>query len=222
MAQLIDIHPQTPQIRLVDKVANALSKGEIMAYPTTSGYALGCMLGNAEGLERIRKIRDLQEKQDWTLMCSSISQAAKFAKIDNDAFRTLRSLENGKYTFILKALPELSRRAQSKRGTIGVRIAQKQSIIDILETLDCPILSTSLLMPNDDDIAQGHQVHKGWSKGLELEAFYESYMVMDALDSLVDIVIESGEISNSPTTVVDLSGNEPNVIRIGEGENIWK
>lgn len=221
MSDFIQIHPDDPQERLVKKVVADLKSNAIMAYPTTSGYALGCALGNNDGIERIRKIRDLQEKQDFSLMCSSISQASTYARIDNSIFQTIKNLDRGKYTFLLKSLPDLPRKTQSKRRTVGIRIASKVAIANILEELGEPILSTSLLMPNDDDSKHGYKVHHGWSKGLDLLVFNDVELVKDAVGNLVDIVIESGEAGTEPTTVVDLSDSYPFLVRLGSGEIFW-
>lgn len=218
MATIYEIHPQNPQDRLVNQVVNVLNLEGVIAYPTSSGYALGCRLDNLEGVARIRSIRKLEEKQDFTLMCSSISQASKFAKIDNSNFKLLKNLDVDKFTFLLKTMPELPKKTQSKRGTVGIRIAYSKALQRILETLDEPILSTSLLVPNEDGIEKGHRIHQGFSRGLDLISFSTAHDVQNAIGSQIEAIINSGEVHSIPTTVVDLSNGDVEIIRQGSGE----
>jgi tRNA threonylcarbamoyl adenosine modification protein (Sua5/YciO/YrdC/YwlC family) len=235
MARIIQIHPQSPQPRLVQQVVDLLKLSNsgghsnfeqtgVIAYPTSSGYALGCALSNLKGAEKIRQIRDLQEKQDFTLMCKDISQASTYAKIDDKRFRLIKSLENGKFTFLLPAKPELPRKTNSKRGTVGIRITAENAVAEILDLLEEPILSTSLLVPNKDGVEHGHQIHHGFSKGLELQSFSNAWEINEAIGNLIDVIVElvddSGdfELNTNPTTVLDLTDDEYEIVRQGSGE----
>ncbi|MDR2508708.1 MAG: threonylcarbamoyl-AMP synthase [Candidatus Ancillula sp.] len=217
-AKRIELHPVSPQPRLVDVVVDALRAKAVIAYPTSSGYALGCSLTNQDGVERIRRIRRLDAKQDFTLMCASISDASNYAKIDNSVFTMLKRLDTEKYTFLLKATNELSKKIHSKRGTIGIRLASSPAITAVLETLGEPILSTSLLVPTGDSPSSA-RVHEGFTRGLEVESFSTAYDVEEALGGVIDVVVDLGESTDTePTTVLDLVGDEPVLIRQGQGE----
>lgn len=220
MVSRIELHPVSPQTRLVDAVVEALRAKAVVAYPTSSGYALGCSLNNQDGVERIRRIRRLEAKQDFTLMCASISDASSYAKIDNTTFTLLKRLDTEKYTFLLRATNELSKKIHSKRGTIGIRLASSSAIVSVLEGLGEPVLSTSLLLPSDDDAATGKRVHEGFSRdALDLVSFSSAYEVEEALGSVIDMVIDLGEDTpTDPTTVLDLSNGEPEIVRKGQGE----
>lgn len=233
MAKIIRINQINPQERLLVQVVSILKmQGSrpgidtfgVIAYPTSSGYALGCMLTNQKGVERIRQIRRLEEKQDFTLMCADISQATSYAKIDDRRFKFIKSLNAEGFTFLLPASPSSPKKTQSKRGTVGIRITTSPVVQGILTTLDEPILSTSLLIPNEDGVSKGHQIHQGFSRGLELKAFNAAWQIEDAIGNLVDGIIEledscgeSIDAETDPTTVLDLTESEYDIIRQGKG-----
>lgn len=207
MARFIDIHPVDPQSRLVSQVAQVVRDGGLIAYPTDSGYALGCALGNKEGLDRIRRIRDLDDKHHFTLMCSDFAQLGQFVIVGNAAFRLVKSLTPGPYTFILQATREVPRRMQrAKKKTVGVRIPDHRFDQALLEELGEPLQTSTLILPGSTGTG-GHQgtMNIGWE-------------VKEELDHLVDLVVESGDVSDEPTTVIDLSDGEPVVVREGAGD----
>lgn len=200
-----DIHPVDPQHRLVSQVATRLDEGQLIAYPTDSGYALGCKLGNREGLDRIRRIRHLDDRHHFTLVCSNFSQLGHFVIVSNAYFRLVKSLTPGPYTFILPATHEVPRRMQHpKKRTVGVRIPGTPLVESMLNALGEPLQSSTLIMPGHSD-AMG----VGWE-------------VAETLEHLVDVVIDSAPdgvgVSTEPTTVIDLSGPEPIVEREGAGD----
>jgi tRNA threonylcarbamoyl adenosine modification protein (Sua5/YciO/YrdC/YwlC family) len=201
VARFLDIHPLDPQPRLVEQVAHAVREGALIAYPTDSGYALGCALGNKEGLDRIKAIRRLNDRHHFTLVCSDFAQLGQFAFIGNSAFRLVKSLTPGPYTFILPATKEVPRRMQHPRKkTVGVRIPDHLFVRALLGALGEPLQSSTLILP-------GHE-----------EAMSEGWQVKEELDALVDIVVEAGDVGTEPTTVIDLSSGEPVVARVGAGD----
>jgi tRNA threonylcarbamoyl adenosine modification protein (Sua5/YciO/YrdC/YwlC family) len=204
MVKLVNIHPDNPQARLVTQVVEVLRSGGVIAYPTSSGYALGCRMSNYDGLALIRKIRSLSEKHDFTLMCSSISQASQYAKVDNSDFQLIKRLNAGQFTFILRALTALPKKAHSKRSTVGIRIASHQFVRDLLDELAEPILSTSLILPDE---------YTG-----ESNLLCDSWAVQESVGQLVDMIIDVGELNSNPTTILDLSNGELEILREGQGK----
>lgn len=201
MARFVDIHPVDPQPRLLTQVADIIRDGGLIAYPTDSGYALGCSLGNKDGLDRIRRIRNLDDKHHFTLMCSDFSQLGHFVMVANTAFRLVKSLTPGPYTFILQATREVPRRMQHpKKRTVGARIPQHRFVQALLEELGEPLQTSTLILPGSDEA-----MSMGWE-------------VKEELDHLVEAVVESGEVSCEPTTVIDLSDGDPVVVREGAGD----
>ena len=201
MARFVDIHPVDPQPRLVTQVADIIRSGGLIAYPTDSGYALGCGLGNKEGLDRIRRIRNLDDKHHFTLMCSDFAQLGHFVIVGNAAFRLVKSLTPGPYTFILQATREVPRRMQHpKKRTVGVRIPQHTLVQALLEELGEPLQTSTLILPGSEDA-----MSMGWE-------------VKEELDHLIETVVESGEVSCEPTTVIDLSERDAVVVREGAGD----
>ena len=201
MARYVDIHPDNPQQRLVDQVVEALRDDALIAYPTDSGYALGCQLGNRDGRDRILRIRDLDEKHHFTLMCRDFAQLGQFVHVDNHAFRAIKAATPGPYTFILPATGEVPRRLMHpKKRTVGVRITDHTVACALLETMGEPILTSTLILPGEDEPRS-----LGWE-------------IKEELDHVVDIVVESGECLSVPTTVVDYSEGSPEVLRRGAGD----
>ncbi|MDR0951002.1 MAG: threonylcarbamoyl-AMP synthase [Candidatus Ancillula sp.] len=203
--ELIEIHPVDPQERLVSKVVEQLNSGAVIAYPTSSGYALGCKIDDTNAIERIRTIRDLQEKQDWTLMTASISQASQYAKIGNREFKFLKSVDPAGFTFIFKTMPELPKKTNSKRGTVGIRIAANKVTQSILEELGEPIISTSLLLPTEEEKDKGQKYHKSYASDANMLSFTNGFDVQQALDKRIELVIGAGEVPANSTTILDLT-----------------
>jgi tRNA threonylcarbamoyl adenosine modification protein (Sua5/YciO/YrdC/YwlC family) len=201
MARYLDIHPDNPQPRLLEQVVEALRDDALIAYPTDSGYALGCQLGNKSGRDRILNIRDLDDRHDFTLMCKDFAQLGQFVQVDNGAFRTIKACTPGPYTFILPATREVPRRLMHpKKKTVGVRIPDHVLDLALLELLGEPMLTSTLLLPGEDEPRTS-----GWD-------------IKEELDHQVDLVIEAGDTLAQPTTVVDWSDGSPEVLRVGAGD----
>lgn len=201
MARYVDLHPDNPQPRLLAQVVDALRADELMAYPTDSGYALGCQLGNRDGRDRILRIRGLDDKHHFTLMCRDFSQLGQFVHVDNSAFRAIKAATPGPYTFILPATGEVPRRLMHpKKKTVGVRIPEHRFVQDLLELLGEPLLTSTLILPGETEPRS-----MGWE-------------IKEELDHQVDLVIEAGETIAEPTTVVDWSSDTPEVLRRGAGD----
>jgi tRNA threonylcarbamoyl adenosine modification protein (Sua5/YciO/YrdC/YwlC family) len=202
MAQLLTIHPDNPQQRLVSQVVDALhAKGTVIVYPTDSGYALGCAIGDADGLERIRRIRDLDKHHNFTLICNDLSELANYAQVSNPIFRLLRANTPGPYTFILPATKEVPKKLQhEKRRTIGLRIPQNNIALAIVAELSLPLMSVSLIMPGET---------------APLGAIEE---IIERLDNLVDIIVDGGFCGIEPTTVIDFSDDTIRIARKGKGD----
>lgn len=201
MARFVDIHPDNPQARLLNQVVEALADDALIAYPTDSGYALGCRLGNRDGRDRILRIRDLDDKHHFTLMCRDFSQLGQFVHVDNNAFRSVKACTPGPYTFILPATGEVPKRLlHPKKRTVGVRIPEHTFVQALLEAHGEPLLTSTLILPGDEEART-----LGWE-------------VKEELDHQVDVVIESGDTIAEPTTVVDWSEGYPEVLRYGAGD----
>jgi len=201
VARFVDIHPENPQPRLLAQVADALRDDALIAYPTDSGYALGSRVGNREGRERILRIRGLDDRHHFTLVCKDFSQLGQLVHVDNAAFRAIKASTPGPYTFILPAMPEVPRRLMHpKKRTVGVRIPDHAVVHALLEELGEPLLSSSLILPDETEPRT-----LGWE-------------IKEDLDNEVDLVIEAGETPAEPTTVVDWSSGEPEVLRRGAGD----
>ena len=199
MVKLLEIHPQNPQQRLVRQVVEELHAGAVIVYPTDSGYALGTALGNKSGLERIRSIRSLSKRHDFTLMMRDLSHIGEYAKLDNNAFRLLKNILPGAYTFILEGTRDVPKRLlHEKKKTIGVRISHHGVVQALLASLNEPMMSVSLIL-------EGHE-------------FYDIDDVRDAVESRVDVIIDDGYCPPEPTTVIDLSGGGIEIIRFGAGD----
>jgi tRNA threonylcarbamoyl adenosine modification protein (Sua5/YciO/YrdC/YwlC family) len=201
VARFVDIHPDNPQPRLLEQVADALRDGALIAYPTDSGYALGCQLGNRDGRDRILRIRGLDEKHHFTLMCRDFAQLGQFVHVENAAFRAIKAATPGPYTFILPATGEVPRRLMHpKKRTVGVRIPDHVLDHELLGVLGEPLLTSTLILPGEEEPRT-----LGWE-------------IKEELDHQVDLVIEAGETPAEPTTVVDWSEGYPEVVRRGAGD----
>jgi tRNA threonylcarbamoyl adenosine modification protein (Sua5/YciO/YrdC/YwlC family) len=200
MTQYFDLHPENPQQRLIGQAANIIRSGGLIVYPTDSGYALGCHIGDKKALDRIRQIRKLDKKHNFTLICRDLSELATFARVDNASFRVIKNHTPGPYTFILRASPEVPKRLQHpKRKTIGIRVPDNPIALALLDSLNEPLMSTSLIMPND------------------VNTLVDPDEIRDQLDGRVDLIVHGGHTSDVPTTVVDLMDGFPQVLRHGAG-----
>ena len=201
MAQFFTIHPDNPNPRLIRQAAVMLRDGAVIVYPTDSGYALGCHLDDKEAVTRIRQIRGLDDKHHMTLVCRDLSEIAHYAKVDNSKFRLLKSNTPGSYTFILDATREVPRRLQHpKRSTIGIRVPDHPVALALLEELNEPLLSSTLILPDAS------------------HPLTDVTEIREYLEHRVDLIIESGTVGLEPTTVIDLTGDAPVLIRRGKGD----
>ncbi len=201
MARYFDVHPENPQRRAVGQVMDLVREGGLIAYPTDSCFALGCQLGNREGIDRIRAIRHLDDRHHFTLMCQDFAQLGQFVHISNAVFRSIKAATPGSYTFILPATKEVPRRLlHPKKHTVGVRIPDHPVVQALLEELGEPLVSSTLLLPGDTE-----PMTQGWE-------------IKERLDHLVDAVIDSGDCGTEPTTVIDFSEDEPVILRVGAGD----
>ena len=201
MARYFDVHPVDPQRRAITQVVDIVRAGGLIAYPTDSCFALGCQLGDREGLDRIRRIRHLDEKHHFTLVCRDFAQLGQFVHVGNAVFRAVKAATPGRYTFILPASKEVPRRLlHPKKKTVGVRIPEHPVVRALLTELGEPLLSSTLLLPDQDE-----PMTVGWE-------------IKELLDASIDAVIDSGDCGTEPTTVIDLSGDEPEIVRRGAGD----
>ncbi|PKM42495.1 MAG: threonylcarbamoyl-AMP synthase [Gammaproteobacteria bacterium HGW-Gammaproteobacteria-1] len=201
MSQFFQIHAETPQPRLIRQAVDLLRGGAVIVYPTDSGYALGCLIGDKDALERIRQIRRLDERHNFTLVCRDLSEIATYAKVDNSTYRLLKLLTPGAYTFILDATREVPRRLQHpKRKTIGIRVPDNAIAQALLAELGEPLMSTTLILPGDD-LPQN-----------------DPYEFRGQLERQVDLIIDGGYGDLEPTTVIDLVDGVPTVVRQGKGD----
>ena len=201
MAQYFKIHPENPQVRLLNQAASILQQGGVIVYPTDSCFALGCLPGNKSAFERILAIRRLNQKHNFTLLCSSMTTVGALAKTDNTAFRLIKRLTPGPYTFILPASHQVPRYIQHpKKKTIGLRIPAHETLLALLELVAEPILSTSLILPDNE------------SPETDAEA------IGTKLGQEVDLVIDAGPCGMELTTVIDLTSESVEVVRQGRGD----
>jgi tRNA threonylcarbamoyl adenosine modification protein (Sua5/YciO/YrdC/YwlC family) len=201
MARYFDIHPANPQRRAITQVADIVRAGGVIAYPTDSCYALGCQLGNRDGMARIRSIRGLDDRHHLTLVCRDFAQLGQFAYIPNPIFRAIKAATPGSYTFILPATKEVPRRLQHPgKKTVGVRIPRHVVAQALLAELGEPLVSSTLLLPGED------------------EPMIQGWQIAERLEHAVDAVIDSGDCGTEPTTVIDFSQPEPVIVRYGAGD----
>ena len=200
MAHYLTIHPQDPQARLLHQAAEVVRKGGVIALPTDSCYAFGCRLGDKDAVERLRAIRGVDERHHLTLMCRDLSEIAQFARVDNAQYRLLKATTPGSYTFILEGTKELPRRVlHPKRKTIGLRVPAHSATLALLEQLGEPLLTSTLMLPGDEA-----PLTEGWE-------------IQDRLDDHLDLILDGGHCGTEPTTVVDLTGPLPTLVRAGRG-----
>ncbi|NYT93247.1 L-threonylcarbamoyladenylate synthase [Salinispora sp. H7-4] len=201
MARYYDVHPDNPQPRTLRQVVGLLRDGGLIAYPTDSCFAFGCQLGDRHGLDRIRDIRRLDERHHFTLVCRDFAQLGQFVQISNAVFRLVKSCIPGSYTFILPATREVPRRMlHPRKRTVGVRVPDHAVAQALLAELDEPLVSSTLILPGEEE-----PLTQGWE-------------IKERLDHVLDGVVDAGDCGKEPTTVVDLSGDEPAVLRHGAGD----
>ena len=201
MSQFFTLHRTHPEIRLIKRAVDIVRKGGLIAYPTDSCYALGCHIGDKAAMERIRRVRGVDDRHHFTLVCRDLSDIGTFAKVNNAQYRLLKAHTPGSYTFILDATRELPRRlAHPKRATVGVRVPEHPVTHALLTELNEPLLSSTLMLPGDEDPLNDAEAIRG------------------RLEHEVDLILDGGACGIEPTTVIDLSGPEPILIRRGKGE----
>jgi len=201
VARIIEIHPQDPQPRLIAVVVNAIRNGGLIAYPTDSSYAFGCHIGDKHAMDRIRRIRRTDKNHNFTLVCSDLSEISTYARVDNWAYRLLRAMTPGPYTFILPATREVPKRLQhAKRRTIGLRVPDHALVRAVLEALGEPIMSSTLMLPGDD------------------RPLTDPGDIEERIGHQIDLIIDAGPTGIEPTSVLDLSSGTVEVLRIGRGD----
>lgn len=201
MSQFFQIHPDNPQARLIRQAADIIRAGGVVVYPTDSAYALGCHIGDKNALDRIRRIRDLDSRHNFTLVCRDLSEIATYARVDNTAYRLLKHSTPGPYTFILKATSEVPKRLMhAKRKTVGLRVPENPIAQALLADLGEPLMSVTLIMPGDE------------------YPLIDPYDIRQTLEHSVDLVIDGGYCGMEATTVVDLADDAPLILRAGKGD----
>ncbi len=202
MSQFFQIHPDTPQPRLISQAVDIVRGGGVVVYPTDSAYALGCHIGDKNALDRIRRIRQLDDKHNFTLVCRDLSELASYARVDNAAYRLVRHSTPGPYTFILQATSEVPRRLKHpKRKTIGLRVPDNEIALALLRDLGEPLMSVTLILPGDE------------------YPLIDPYEIREVLEHEVDLVIDGGYCGMEPTTVVDMSEENRVLLREGKGDS---
>ena len=200
MSQFFQIHPVNPQQRLIHQAVEIIRDGGLVVYPTDSSYALGCQVGDKRGLDRIRRIRALDNKHNFSLVCRDLSEISTYARVDNSGYRLLKALTPGPYTFLLRATHEVPRRLQNpKRKTIGIRVPNHPIALALLEELGEPLMSSTLILP-----------------GREMPET-DAYTIRKRLEQDVELVIDGGSCGLEPTTVIDMVDGVPHVLRAGCG-----
>jgi tRNA threonylcarbamoyl adenosine modification protein (Sua5/YciO/YrdC/YwlC family) len=201
MSQYFQIHPENPQLRLIKQACKIIRDGGLVVYPTDSGYALGCYIGDKNAMERIRRLRELDADHNFTLVCRDLSELSTYARFNNAVFRLLKAYTPGPYTFILPATKEVPRRLQhAKKKSIGLRIPTHPIALALLEELDEPLMSSTLILPGDE---------MPMTEAMDIE---------DTIGKQVDLIIDGGACGAEPTTVVEFIDDLPEVVRIGMGD----
>jgi tRNA threonylcarbamoyl adenosine modification protein (Sua5/YciO/YrdC/YwlC family) len=201
MSQFFQIHPENPQARLVSQAVGIINKGGLVAYPTDSAYALGCHIGDKHALDRIRAIRQLDKHHNFTLVCRDLSELSTYAKVNNQTFRLLKNHTPGAYTFILEATSEVPKRLMHpKRKTIGLRVPDNPIVQALLDELREPLMTSSLMMPGDE------------------YPLLDPYDIRETLEHQLELVIDGGFCGMEATTVIDLTGDAPVLLRQGKGD----
>lgn len=204
MSQYFQIHPENPQIRLIRQAVQIIKESGVIVFPTDSSYAIGCRLGDKAAMERIQRIRRVDNKHNFTLICRDLSEIATYAQVDNINYRLIKSLTPGPYTFILKATKEVPRRLQNpKRKTIGIRLPDHIVTQTLLQELNEPLMSSTLILPGDEF------------------PMTDPYQIRVYLEHQVDLIIDGGFSGHEPTTVVDLMDERPVILREGKGNIDW-
>jgi tRNA threonylcarbamoyl adenosine modification protein (Sua5/YciO/YrdC/YwlC family) len=201
MNKVLQIHPVDPQPRLIRQAADVVGEGGVIAYPTDSCYALGSAVGNKAGLDRICRIRGLDPSHHFTLICRDLSESATYAIFDTRVYRLLRAHTPGPYAFVLRATKEVPRRLMdAKKKTIGLRVPDHRIALALLQELNAPMMTSSLILPGDD------------------AALTDPTAIQERLDHSLDLIVDGGICAGEPTTVVDLTGDFPSIIRVGKGD----
>ncbi len=201
MSQFFQIHPDNPQLRLIKQACDIIRRGGLVVYPTDSGYALGCQIGDKNAMDRIRRLRQLDEDHNFTLVCRDLSELSTYAKFNNAVFRLLKAHTPGPYTFILPATKEVPKRLQHpKRKTIGLRIPEHAIALALLTELDEPLMSSTLILPGDD------------------LPMTDAEDIADAIGKQVDLIIDGGACGAEPTSVIEIVDDVPEIIRYGMGD----
>ncbi|MFT6623956.1 MAG: tRNA threonylcarbamoyl adenosine modification protein (Sua5/YciO/YrdC/YwlC family) [Cycloclasticus sp.] len=201
MAKYIEIHPENPQQRLIQQVVDIIRGGGVIAYPTDSSYALACHLGDKQAIDRIRQIRRIDDKHNFTLVCRDLTEISSYAQVNNDTYRLLKTLTPGAFTFVLKATKEVPRRLQHpNRKTVGIRVPDNLVAQKILEALNEPMLTSTLILPG------------------EREAIADPYDINNSIGRWLDAVVDGGVIPYQPTTMVVWDNDFPEIVRQGKGE----
>lgn len=200
MSQFFHIHPENPQKRLIAQACEIIRRGGLVVYPTDSGYALGCHIGDKAAMDKIRRIRQLDDDHNFTLVCRDLSELSTYAKVNNSVYRAIKAHTPGAYTFVLPATKEVPRRLQhAKRKTIGLRIPDNNIALALLEELDEPLMSSTLILPDEDG------------------PMTDPEEIVDRIGKQVDLVIDGGYGGNEPTTVIEYIDDIPEVMRVGLG-----
>ncbi len=201
MSQLFHIHPENPQKRLIHQACEIIRRGGLIVYPTDSGYALGCHIGDKAAMDKIRRIRQLDDDHNFTLVCRDLSELSVYSRVNNAVFRMIKAHTPGAYTFILPATKEVPRRLQhAKRKSIGLRIPENTIALALLEELNEPLMSSTLILPDED------------------MPMTDAEDIIDALGKQVDLVIDGGFCGSEPTTVIEFVDDMPEVVRVGQGD----
>lgn len=201
MAKYIEIHPENPQQRLIQQVVDIIRRGGVIAYPTDSSYALACHLGDKQAIDRIRQIRRIDDKHNFTLVCRDLTEISSYAQVNNDTYRLLKTLTPGAFTFVLKATKEVPRRLQHpNRKTVGIRVPDNLVAQKILQALNEPMLTSTLILPG------------------EREAIADPYDINNSIGRWLDAVVDGGVIPYQPTTMVVWDNDFPEIVRQGKGE----